>query len=505
MHQTASRTLAALVVSLLAVSHIVAQEPMNIVVIIADDFGWADISANNPNCFYDTPSLDALARSGANFTRGYAAAPVCSPTRVSIMSGVNPTVDAATEWFGAGAPRSEQYLSADRINFLPTARPTLAEHLKPAGYETFFAGKWHLGEDDLHLPQGRGFDVNIAGSGRGNPGGNGGYFAPYADFIGLDAPQGEHLPARLTDETIRWISSRDGSSPFLAVLSYYSVHTPLQGREDLIEKYRARRIERVADDVERFADEEQVWPVNAPRKVRVVQDHPVYAAMVEAMDEHIGRLIDAIDQSPQRDRTLIVFVSDNGGLSTAEGSPTANTPLRGGKGWMYEGGIRVPFMLRWPGVTQPGSVIDTPAHTSDILPTILEAAGINERPQGVPAAPLEGRSLRTLAQPSRRAEKHRPLFFHYPHYGNQGGFPSGSIIRGDLKYLLRYADGSGHLYDLAADPGEQSDLTQSPSAAFAETAAAMRRELLDWLAENHARFLARRGNGPVPWQPESID
>lgn len=489
--------LAGFVLAVVVAIPVASARPMNIVLIIADDFGWTDIGANNPGCFYETPGLDALASSGVNFTRGYAAAPVCSPTRFSIMSGVNPAVDAATEWFGEGPARSERFLSADRINHLPTARPTIAEYLRAAGYETFFAGKWHLGGDARHLPQNRGFDVNIAGCDKGNPGWQGGYFAPYADFIGLDAPDGEHLPARLTDETIGWMNSRDGSRPFLAVLSYYSVHTPLQGREDLVNKYRDRRAALGLDDADRFADEEQIWPGDTPRKVRIEQDHAVYAAMVEAMDEQIGRLVDAIDKAGLGDDTLIVFVSDNGGLSTSEGSPTANTPLRAGKGWLYEGGIRVPFMMRWPGITEPGAVVDEPVHTSDIVPTILEAAGVETGSiVRLPASPLEGRSLRVAAG---AAPAERPLFFHYPHYGNQGGFPGGAIIRGDMKYVLRYEDGVGRLYDLRSDPGETRDL----AAGRPEAASAMRSELLGWLGEHHARFLTARSDGPTPWHPGS--
>lgn len=474
-------------------------QPMNAVLIVADDFGWADIGANNPNCFYETPNLDRLAASGVNFTRGYAAAPVCSPTRVSIMSGVNPALDAATEWFGEGPSRSERFLSADRINHLPTARPTIAEYHRAAGYETFFAGKWHLGGHERYLPQNRGFDINIAGCDKGNPGWKGGYFAPYADFIGLDAPEGEHLPARLTDETIDWIRSRDGEQPFLAVLSYYSVHTPLQGREDLVEKYRKRAAAMGLDQDDRYTDEEQIWPGNTARKVRIRQDNAVYAAMVEAMDEHIGRLLDSIDDAGLRENTIVVFVSDNGGLSTSEGSPTSNVPLRGGKGWLYEGGIRVPFMMRWPGVTEAGTTVGTAVHTSDIVPTILDAtgAGAHLRDGRFPPSRLEGVSLRRVVsgEPLDRA-----LAFHYPHYGNQGGFPGGVLMRGDMKYILRYEDGQEQLFDLGADLGEQNNLTATRS----ETIDSMRRELLGWLDRHHARFLTAKPGGPNPWQP-SVD
>ncbi len=459
----------------------------NVLLIIADDYGWADVGANNPESFYNTPALDALAASGANFVHGYAASPVCSPTRASIMTGLYPSRGHMTEWFSAGPARSMRFLSADRASALPNQALTIAEHLRAAGYQTFFAGKWHLGDAGRHLPTFQGFDVNIAGSGKGNPG-HDGFFAPYQPFIGLDAPDGEHLPARLTDETIRYLEARDADRPFLAVLSYYSVHTPLQGRDDLVRKYEARRDALGLTDEQRFGDEEQVWPDRgATRPVRVRQDHAVYGAMVEAMDEHIGRLLGAIDQLGLREDTVVIFVSDNGGLSTAEGSPTANTPLRGGKGWLYEGGVRVPFIARWPGVLDNGARIEAPAITNDILPTLLDAAGLT-RPH------TDGVSLRELAS---AAPNTRPLFFHYPHYGNQGGFPGGAMIDWPWKLIQRYEDGRAHLYNLDADVGERTDLAETMPSRVAE----MRAALESWLATQDARFLSARPGDPEPWRP----
>lgn len=459
----------------------------NVLLIIADDYGWADVSANNEECFYETPALDALAASGANFVHGYAASPVCSPTRASIMSGRYPSRGHMTEWFSAGPARSMSYLSADRASALPNQAVTIAEHLRAAGYQTFFAGKWHLGDADRHLPTFQGFDVNIAGSGRGNPGQDG-FFAPYQPFIGLDAPEGEHLPARLTDETISYLEARDTDRPFLAVLSYYSVHTPLQGRDDLVEKYEARRDALGLTDAQRFGDEEQVWPDRGDvRPVRVRQDHAVYAAMVEAMDEHIGRLLGAVDRLGLRNDTVVIFVSDNGGLSTAEGSPTANLPLRGGKGWLYEGGIRVPMIARWPGVLDNGRAIKAPAITNDILPTVLDAAGI-AMPQ------TDGVSFRDLAV---NTGADRPLFFHYPHYGNQGGFPGGAMIDWPWKLIQRYEDGRVHLYDLDADVGESTDLAETMPERVAE----MRARFESWLESQDARFLNARPGEAEPWRP----
>ncbi|MEM1185265.1 MAG: sulfatase [Planctomycetota bacterium] len=460
--------------------------PLNVLLIVVDDYGWADMSPNNPDIWYETPQLAAFAKTAANFERGYAS-PVCSPSRVSIMAGVNPVLDGATEWFWNQPGRSARYYSADRINFLPNHRRTIAEYLRDAGYQTLFVGKWHLGGAGRHLPQARGYDTNVAGARFGSPG-RGGFFAPYSEFIGLEAPEGEHLPRRLTDETIAWLSSRDQSRPFFATLSYYSVHTPLQGREDLVAKYTERRDAMGLTDEDRFEPIEQVWPSGAPRRVRVEQDHAVYAAMVEAMDEHIGRLLGAIDDLGLAENTLVIFVSDNGGLSTAEGSPTSNLPLRGGKGWLYEGGIRVPFMVRWPGVSQAGSTITTPMHTSDILPSILDAAEVPPPPD----AQHEGRSMRAGLQ--GRATDRR-LFFHYPHYANQGGFPGGVVIDGRYKYVLRYEDGRGHLYDIENDKAEQHDIEASEPAIASE----LRTALVDWLTANGAHMLSPKRAGDRPW------
>ena len=465
-----------------------AAEPrMNVLVVIADDLGWADVTVNRPETFYETPSLERLAAGGVAFTNGYAASPVCSPSRVSIMTGRYPVDGAMTEWFGSGRPRSERFGAAAYRNHLPIERETFADLLSDRGYQTFFAGKWHLGDGAEYLPSEQGFDRHVAASGRGNPGADG-FFAPYQPFMGLDGPEGEHLPVRLTDETIEFIGSRDPSRPFLAVLSYYSVHTPLQAPGALIEKHRHRAARRGLSTSGEFAIEEQVWPGRDARLVRSSQDLPVYAAMVEAMDAQIGRLLDAIETEGLAENTLIIFVSDNGGLSSAEGSPTSNLPLRGGKGWLYEGGIRVPFIVRWPGVADTGEAVDTPVHTNDILPSIVDAAGVDN------ASFAHGRSVReTLENPAND----RPLFFHYPHYSNQGGFPGAALRRGEWKLIQRYESGRAQLFHLPSDPSEENDLAADEPMRVAS----MTRQLHEHLEALDARFLSSRNAGPDPWLP----
>ena len=276
--------------------------------------------------------------------------------------------------------------------------------------------------------------------------------------------------------------------PFFAYLSFYSVHTPLVGRQDLIDKYRARLAERAVEGPE-FGEEEQVFRTDRPRKVRLQQRHATYAAMVEAMDLAVGRVLKQLDGLGLAESTIVVFTSDNGGLSTSEGSPTSNLPLRGGKGWMYEGGIREPWIWRVPGVTTPGSSSAVPISSVDLLPTVLEltnAPPVEHEIDGVSVAA----ALRGGAMPER------PLFWHYPHYGNQGGFPASAVRVGDYKLIERLEDGRVHLFDLGEDIGETNDLAD----AQPERVARMRALLHDWYREVDAKFLRER-DGRRPWRP----
>jgi arylsulfatase A-like enzyme len=300
---------------------------------------------------------------------------------------------------------------------------------------------------------------------------------------------GEHLTARLAEESIR-IIDRFRDRPFLLYLSFYAVHTPLQAPPALVQKYEAKAAARGTRP--EFAPEEQVWPVTAPRQVRVVQNHPTYAAMVESMDAAVGRVLAAIHDLGLDDNTIVFFTSDNGGLSTSEGSPTANLPLRGGKGWLYEGGIREPLVIKWPGVTRAGSTSDEPVISTDFYPTILEMAGLPARPEqhldGVSLAPI----LRRAGPIARDG-----LYWHYPHYSNQGGFPGGAIRLGDDKLIERFEDGRVHLYDLARDPAERDDL----AARMPDRVNQLRGRLHRWYRAVGAQFLQARPDGPAPWRP----
>lgn len=475
----------ALVQSVLPVLVEAGEGRPNFVFFLVDDLGYMDIGAYNPGTFYETPNVDQLAADGVRFTNGYAANPVCSPTRYSIMTGKYPSRVDATNFFSG--KRSGRFNPAPLNDRMPLSEVTVAEALKEAGYRTAFFGKWHLGPTEEFWPEHQGFEFNIGGHVRGLPRS---YFSPYSNPRLNDGPKGEHLTKRLTNEVIRQIGEFK-DEPFLCYLAYYTVHTPLQAPKKLVEKYR-RKAESLAGKPE-FADEEQVWPGAKARKVRILQKHATYAAMIESMDASIGRIIDRLKELGLYDNTVICFMSDNGGLSTSEGSPTSNLPLRGGKGWLYEGGIREPFLIRAPGVSTAGTVCDTPVISTDFYPTMLDLAGAPSKSK----QHLDGRSLVPLMKADGNF-KRGPLYWHYPHYSNQGGIPGGAIREGDYKLIERYEDGQVHLYNLASDIGERADLAEE----MPDRVKSMRANLHAWYREVDAKFLQPKNpDGPQPWHP----
>lgn len=444
----------------------------NVLLIVADDLGYMDIGANNPHTFYETPSIDSLARQGLRFTSAYAACSVCSPTRASLLTGKYPTRTGITDYIGAAQPeqwtRATPLLPAAYSEKLALDETTLAEAFKAGGYATFFAGKWHLGPEG-HWPQQQGFDFNLGGWDRGGPYGGNKYFSPYGNPSLSDGPPGEHLPDRLAVETAKFIKTHRGG-PFFAMLSFYSVHLPLMARADLQQKYEAKAAAQAASEP-KFGRERK-------SKLRLVQDHAVYAGMVEAMDQAIGKVLRALQEAGVADRTIVIFTSDNGGLSTGGNPPTSNLPLRGGKGWAYEGGVREPFLMVAPGVTRAGSVTDAVIISPDLYPTLLELAGLPARPDqhvdGVSFAPaLRGQTV-----------TRGPVFWHYPHYGNQGGAPYGAVREGNWKLIEWYEDGSLELFNLAEDLGEQKNL----SAAEPARAHELLQKLRAWRASTGAQM-----------------
>lgn len=432
----------------------------NVIFIIADDLGYMDVGFNNPDTFYDTPALNALAQESMVLTDAYAASPVCSPTRSSIMTGQYPARTRNTDYFGAANGHDvlpDDLTDISGVDFkwhkrrpilpafyhqnLAHEHITLAEYFQARGYVTMYAGKWHLGGEGS-FPEDHGFDINMGGTKAGGPYTGDKYFSPYDNPKLPDGPKGEHLPDRLASEVIQFISEKK-DQPFFAYLSFYSVHTPLMAPEKLIEKYEAKR--------QRLGLEPAFEPEH-PRENRTVQEHAIYAGMVEAMDTAVGRVLQAVDEQGLREDTIIVFFSDNGGLSTSEGSPTSNLPLRAGKGWAYEGGVREPALVSWPGVIEVGQTAQ-PLISTDFYPTLLELCGLDP----IPWQHVDGTSFaKILKNPAADFER-APLFWHYPHWGNQGGIPHSAIRDGDWKLIQYYYKKDLELFNLAKDPGEQNN------------------------------------------------
>ncbi len=457
----------------------------NIVLILADDLGWRDLSCYG-STFYETPHIDALAAQGVRFTDAYAACPVCSPTRASLLTGKYPATVGITDWIdsdGLTHPARGRLVDAPYLKTLPHTEYTLASALADQGYATWHVGKWHLGGEGS-LPSDHGFQVNIGGCAWGSPGREG-YFAPWGvpALKDADVPSGTYLDDYLTERAIALIEG-SGGQPFFLNMWYYLVHIPCQARVETVRKYEAKA-RRLGLDRIAALEEGEVFPCEHKRHLRVqrriVQSDPVYAAMVEHLDDNVGRLLAALERTGQAENTVVLFTSDNGGLATAEGSPTSNLPLAEGKGWMYEGGTREPLLVRWPGVTRPGALCATPVTSPDFYPTLLEMAGLPPLPaqhrDGVSFAPLlRGQGLEREA-----------IYWHYPHYGNQGGTPGCSLRAGDYKLIEFFEDGRLELYDLRADVGETHNL----AGELPEVAARLHGLLVAWRASVEAKLPER--------------
>ena len=398
----------------------------NILFILADDLGQMDIGAFNPKTFYETPNINTLAKRGMKFTQGYAACCVCSPTRGSIMTGKYPPRFGITNFIGGA--RSGKMLPAPNIGHLALEEVTIAESLRDAGYQTFFAGKWHLGGAGF-MPRDQGF-TNDESSDTG----------PKGDKTKQqDDPKSTD---RITDAAVKFIEANK-DKPFYAYLPYNAPHVPIGARADLVAKWQKKAKEAPAD----------AWGKERTNQVRLVQNNPVYAAMLEQFDTAIGRLITTLDKNGLTEKTIIVFMSDNGGLATAEGHPTSNLPLRAGKGWPYEGGVREPMIVVAPGVTKPDTTCDSPVISTDFYPTLLHLAGQPLKPE----QHLDGVSFVPLLK-GESASRDKPLFWHYPHYANQGGPPCTTIRDGDWKLIEWHEDGALELYNISKDIGEKTNL-----------------------------------------------
>ncbi len=446
-----SRTLFATLIGLTLMSGFVGAEEQrpNIVLIVVDDLGWKDLGCQGSD-YYQTPHIDSLAEQGVRFTQAYAAAAICTPTRASILTGRYPARLLLTQWLPAGRwdPEEHRLREGRFLRSLPLEEITLAEALRESGYRTIHVGKWHLGGAPFSLPEHHGFDVNVAGQEHGAPGS---YFFPYRGTWSIpttshkvlketlpDGEPGEYLTDRLTDEAISLI----GEEPFFLYFPYYSVHTPLQAKAEKIARYEA-----------------------VPKAQR--QGNPAYAAMVESVDDSVGRILEHLGKTRMLDHTLIVFTSDNGGFAGA----TDNSPLRANKGSHYEGGIRVPLIVSGPGV-RSGEICETPVITNDLYPTLLSRTKVEVSNQ----PELDGVDLSPLLEGTGEFPN-RPLFWHYPHYNRHPHSHPVSMVREGKWELIEFLDQDRvELYDLSSDPGESEDLSTTTS----ETVATLQEILQEW-------------------------
>jgi len=445
----------------------------NIVFILADDLGAHDLSITGSE-YYETPNIDKIAREGTIFTQGYAASRVCSPSRASIMLGQFTARHGITDWIGAKSGiawrdlnRNDKLLPAEYNHTLPGEQTTLPEAMKANGYKTFFAGKWHLGHEGS-WPTDHGFEENKGGWDVGSP--KGGYFSPWENPNLESENKGENLSIRLGEETADFIEENKNNS-FFAYLSFYAVHGPIQTTETKWAKYREKAEKQgIADSGYKM---ERVLPI------RTVQDNPVYAGLVEQMDDAVGMVLNKLKELGLEENTIIVFTSDNGGVASGDAFSTTNLPLRGGKGYQWEGGIREPYFIKVPWM-QENKTVDFPVTGADFYPTILDLANIPLKP----AQHIDGISLKPLLAGKTVAE--RPLFWHYPHYGNQGGEPASIIRDGKWKLIHYWEDEREELYNLESDPGEQSDVFSQ----HAEVAEKMDELLETFLEEVNANMPA---------------
>lgn len=434
----------------------VAEKKPNILFILIDDMGWMDLGVQG-NANVHTPNLDAFAKQGMRFTDAYAPAPVCTPTRAAIMTGQSPARLHITNHL-PGSPRhtpdGAKLLPAPMLDHLPLEKTTIAERLKAeAGYATAFIGKWHLykGKDEQYNPLHQGFDVNLGGCARGGPPT---FFDPYGIEFLPDRKEGEYLPDRLVDEAIAYMKTQhEAGKPFLTMLWNYTVHWPMEAPEELVEKYK-------------------------DRPLKGYRDHR-YAAMIEAMDVAIGRVLKSLDDMGIAEETLVVFTSDNGPF----GGVGDARPLRADKGHLYDGGIRVPLIVQWKGKIEAGSVNPTPVILTDFFPTLLATAGVEPDAK----TPLDGENLLPILT-GKGELKRKAIHWHYPNYAWHRSNRLGSAIReGDYKLLEFFDDDSVQLYNVREDIGEKDDLAKTKP----KLAARLRADLTTWRKETGAAM-------PVP-------
>lgn len=438
----------------------VEKKQQNFVIILVDDLGWTDLGYSG-STFYETPNIDALSRQSIQFTHAYASGSVCSPSRASILTGKHPARVRITDWIPGNDPKDKKLLGPDDLDELPLEELTLAEKFKAAGYKTFFAGKWHLGGDGF-LPENQGFDINIGGHEAGSP--PGGYYTPYKNPKLKDGKDGEYLTDRLTDESIHFLDTI-GQDPFFLFLAFYTVHTPIQPNKEYIGKFE-KKLAGLGNSETRFRDE-------GDGVTTLDQRNTAYASMIFALDQNIGRLIKALKAQGLYENTTIVFTSDNGGLSTltkesGRMAPTSVLPLRAGKGWLYEGGTRVPLLIKPSHYSGEARTCTEPVIGHDFYPTLLSLAGIELAKTIV----IDGVDISPLFNENKTLER-RELFWHYPHYHGSAWTPGAAILQGDWKLIEFYESNTVELYNLSEDLSERNELSQK----YPEKVAALEQRL----------------------------
>lgn len=448
------------------------QKP-NVLFILVDDLGLHDLSFAGSK-FHETPNIDALAKQSFQFTQGYANSRVCSPSRASIMTGKFTARHGITDWIGAKTGedwrltnRHDKLLPAENVEALPKEEVSLAEAFRNNGYHTFFAGKWHLG-DEGSFPEDHGFEVNIGGYKSGSP--RGGYFAPYKNPKMKQGPDGENLTIRLANETANFMKTNQ-SEPFFAFLSFYAVHGAIQTSQEKWEKYRNK--------AEKMGIKESGFIMEKKLPIRQTQDNPIYAGLVESMDDAVGIVLKALKENGLDKNTIVVFTSDNGGVSSGDSFSTASLPFKGGKGYQWEGGIKEPYLIYVPWLKTANKKSVFPVTGADLYPTLLDLTNgkllPNQHKDGVSLRPIIENNA-TLAE--------RPLYWHYPHYGNQGGDPSSIIRKGKWKLIHYYEEDENELYDLENDTFEQKNV----AAEFPKITENLHVQLKNWLTEVGAKY-----------------
>ena len=415
-------------------------EKPNLLFILVDDLGWTDVSYNKSD-YYETIHIDNLSETSMLFDNAYAASSVCSPTRASIMTGKHPARVNITDWIPGLDPKNKPLLGPVDRNELPLEETTIAEVLRDNNYSTFYSGKWHLGSEG-HYPEDQGFDVNIGGFEKGSP--MGGYYSPYKNPRLSDGPEGEYLTDRLTLETIELIRNRDTKKPFAAFLSFYNVHTPIQENKEFIDYY-----------VEKLKSYENTSPETVKEGDAITllnQRNAKYASMVHATDYNVGRIINFLKDNNLYENTLIVFTSDNGGLSTQRRvAPTSVFPLRAGKGWLYEGGIRIPQLIKLPKQINK-EIISEPVVSYDLFPTIANVLNLNHS-----VSDIDGVDLTNLFV--KKDIERDFIFWHFPHYHGSMWKPGSALRNNDWKLVELHEENKVELYNLKDDISETVDVS----------------------------------------------